>query len=669
MLAFFRKYQKLFFIFVTIIIVTSFVFFGTYQAFAPTSQAKEETAFVLSSGKKITKSYLSDMTRFLASEPLSFRGAHNFLNDNIVSREFLDTNIALHLVALNQDKICKELEEKLPKEKGYRLYKHPYMKELSAENVWGMFAPTLATSLQAHLQGKAIGSEAFSKKMSLFLAEKVFPGDLLSYIIRLQEKEVQNLPPDHRLINDSLALFGYKDLTDWFGQTFVESTAKAVIQGASLARNLGYKISKDEISADVVYKREKAFQYLKKQYPHITNSYSLYQECLGMLQLDETRLFAILEDVLLFQKLMHDATDVNLVDSFALKRFYEKAHECAEVEFVKLPEELRFKTEEKLKLFEAYLQAVSSHRENPLALPAELDPVDEIAKRACELVYSVFQVEYAHLSKKELEAKVTVKETWDWEEKNQTRIKERFPFVNSMALLEGEKRAEIDSFARGEIVETHPEWIEEVLATKDRKDKKLSLPKDKLPGISDYSALIKLLEKEELLSCYTQDGENYYFLKVKERLPKQVFTFKEACERNLLAANTITDEHLESLFKALTICAKEHDSKVLSTKEALIPYRFAPYLQEVKENKEKELPLWRLERSKDTIFRYSRSIVSFAQAIASNSSLLFSEQEGIFFFHLVDKRVETSLPLDKMLQEEKLLSCELKEALLQKILQ
>ena len=42
MLNFFRKYQKIFFLFTTVIIVVSFLFFGTYQAIAPSFHSRGE---------------------------------------------------------------------------------------------------------------------------------------------------------------------------------------------------------------------------------------------------------------------------------------------------------------------------------------------------------------------------------------------------------------------------------------------------------------------------------------------------------------------------------------------------------------------------------------------------------------------------------------------------
>jgi len=669
MLSFFRKYQKFFFLFITIIIVVSFVFFGTYQTFAPSSTVKEETAFVAIDGKKISQSYLQNMSHFLATEPLSMRGFQNFLNDSFISREFLDTKISSLLIKENREKIQEELLVRKRKEQSFRPYSHPVIPQLSAENTWAVFAPPLNRAFHDHL-GVHESEDAFSSRVALFLAERRFPSEILSYILRYQEKEFSEIPKDTRLTSDSLALFGYKDLQDWFGPTFIENAAKAVIQGAAFARVQGYRVSKEEIAADILYKRERAFQRGRESsWP---NSYALYQDCLKMQQIDEPRAFSILEDILLFRRLFQDATSLNLVDTFALKSFYEKAHECAEVEFVQLPEELNFKKLEDLEKFEVYLDVVSSRREHPLALPSQLDPIEEIAGRAKELIASNFVVEWAHVSKRELEAKVSVKETWDWQAKNAQILQERFPSIVSLDSLDSEKRAELDSFARARIVATHPEWIGVAMDAKEKQERTLSLPKEKLTGIFDLPELCLLLERGDLLSSYTQDEENYYFFKVKERLPKVVLTFKEALESRGLdeIVRRVGVKDTEELFAAIFAEAKEQENfKKEFSKEALLPYRFGFYLRCVKEDSQKETSLWALVKKKESIFRYSQSLVSFDQAVSCEvSPLLLSGKEGIFFYRLVDRRVETSLPLEKMLQEQKLASDELKYTLLEKIL-
>jgi hypothetical protein len=340
MFSFFRKYQKFLFIVITIVIVFSFVFFGTYQAFGPRPQGKEETSFTTQNGRKITKSYLRDFAHFLNLEPTSARGFQNFLNDSVIGKDILDAQIGYLIVKENGEKINEELNAKLQKEKTFRPYKHPLVAEISAEHIWQSFAPSLKEAYR-HLISleKGEGKEAFSKRALLFIEEKKFPGDILAYVLRMQENQALGGNQDPRLRQDSLSLFGYKDLSDWFGPTFVETAAGVIIEGADYARSLGYEVKKEEIIADILYKREKAFKRMKEQKGHWPNSFALYQDCLHLLQIDEPRLISILEDISLFRRLFQDVSSLNLVDTLSLSHFFEKAHECIVVETFHLPEE------------------------------------------------------------------------------------------------------------------------------------------------------------------------------------------------------------------------------------------------------------------------------------------------------------------------------------------
>lgn len=667
MLSFFRKYQKFFFLFVTVIIVSSFAFFGTYQAFAPSKKVKDETLFVTNEGRKITQSYVQDFVRFLSLEPLSVRSFANILNDQVITKDFIETELAHLLIKGAKDKISDDFAKKHQKEKNFRPYKHPLISEISAENVWMTFAPQLKQELGHFTKlddGKS--DEAIASRLSLFLMERRFPGELLSYILRYQEKEITEMPKDPRLAGENLALFGYKDLNDWFGPTFIEAAANAIIKGADFARQQGYQVSKEEIVAEILTRREKAFQYYKNQWD---NSYTLYQDCLKLLQMDELKVMSILEDILLFRRLFADVSGVNLVDTFALKKFYGKAHECVEAEIVQLPIELIFNNDTDLKRFEVYLKAVSGERENTLALPEKFDSVSKIKERNPELIATEYQMDLVHVSKKELEGKVTVKATWDWEEKN----KDAFSELKDFETLDKDKRVALDAFARKKIVESHPEWVGFALQSKAKEEKKLVLhrqsKKKKLEGISDVAALVEQLEKGEVTE-YSQDNENYYSFKLKDK-SDVLLSFKEATEEGILDSmvTSCDPEMFDKLYVAIFDNAKQagliEETAVLeNVKDKLSKLRFAYHMGS--ENKEKSP--WPLIKKQDKIFRYGVSLIPFEQALAAEKKVFFVEEVGPIFYTQLDRRVEDPLPMNKMLQEEKFVSDEIKWLLLEKII-
>ena len=72
MLEFFRRYQRAFFIVITVVIVISFSFFGTFQTFSGSEQ-DDSVAFTALDGSKVRRSEVSDMVTFLTTD------SHDFL--------------------------------------------------------------------------------------------------------------------------------------------------------------------------------------------------------------------------------------------------------------------------------------------------------------------------------------------------------------------------------------------------------------------------------------------------------------------------------------------------------------------------------------------------------------------------------------------------------------
>lgn len=666
MLSLFRKYQKIVFLLVTVVIVTSFVFFGTYEVFTPKVQVKDEKLFQTIDGRTITQSYFSGLTRFLALEPLSLRSFGNILNDHVITKDFIESDIASIVIDQSREKILKDFEDRHVKEKSFRPYKHPIASDISAENVWVTFAPELKAELSKFTKiPDASSADGIKSRFYLFLMERKFPGELLSYILRYQEKENEGLEKDPRLNCESLALFGYKDLESWFGASFIESAANIIIKCAAFARVQGYKVSKDEVVAEILSKREKAYPYYKN---HWNNSYAMYQDCLKLLQMDELMVFSIMEDILLFRHLFADVSEANFVDTFSLKKFYGKAHECIEAEISYLPSELILKNENELKKFQAYLD-LSSSNGNELALPEALDSMEVAREKSNDLIATTYEVTLAHVSKRELEAKVSVKATWDWEEKN----KELFSELKNYETVDKEKRAQIDSFARRKIVESHPEWIGSVLEAKTKEEKTLSLSPlskiEKLAGIKDLQALSEELNKGEV-SGYSQDKENFYSIKVKKSF-NTLLSFKEALSEGVLdeISKKYDNEHFVKLEKDIFEDAKKEgfiDKGALfdDVKNQLHKWRFASHLRS--ENRDKSP--WPLLKKREKIFRHGNGIVPFEQAIFADKKVFFSEVLGPFYYSQIERRVENPLPIEKMFMEEKLVSDEIKRHLLGKIL-
>lgn len=663
MLNFFRKYQKIFFLFVTIIIVTTFVFFGTYQAFGPTPGSKEgaKEAFDTLDKKSVTCAYMQDLTNFLGLATFSLKGGNNFLSDSFITQDILETGLYAPIVAKTfNEKMQGELVQRLTKEKHFKAYSNPYIPMLNVENVWALFAPDLKEKLTL-LQNSQDHLEGFKARVELFLAERRFPAELLSYILQHQAKDYPDLPHDRNLQAEMLSLFNYRTLTDWFGPTFVEEVAKTVVQGAAFARQLGHKVTREEVVADLAFRREKAFKQNPALKERFANSALYYQECLKMLALDEERAIHLATDLLLFRRLFDGVGNIPVADSYGLQRFYQKANTYVEVELYQLPKEYLLQNEEDLKKLEVYYQLIAAQREDLLAIPKE-DSIERIEERAPELILTSFEVDMSEISLKEAAAKVSVKETlaWQADPKNGKVLKEKFPQLEKQEvnLQKREERALIDSFAREEVAKSHPEWIEAGLGAKMAKSKRLvfGAKEESLPGISDPEALKELLERGEPLKNYTQDSENFYSITLKTKAPeKSLLTYPQAVAKGIL----------EELVDRLDKSSYQQVAELVGSE---MNRRWEYLLNQSKERGDAPL----VEKREERIYSEG-GVLSFEEALGVEegklSPICISPELGAYYFKSLGKKVDATLPLEQLLKEQKITSNELKQQLLNQLLQ
>lgn len=646
MLHFFRKHQKYFFFFTTIIIVCSFAFFGTYQAFAPglNGGGHDEVAFHSVDGKGIKRSYLDHMTRFLAREEWMQTAKifdANYLNDGVVSKDFLGDGLVKSLLASFGEEWRGDLEARLLKEKNYKPYQHPYFPSLSAMAVWSLFAPEIPKKL-ATLQAAEDPIGSFDSRADLFLAERSFPPVFLTQVLRYQEREqLRGQAGDPRLMKDVVTLFGYHDLSDWFGENFVQSVAKVVINSAAIARQKGYAVSREELLTDLLYKSQKTYEAISANVSlPASNGQEFFQLYLRYKGLDEASALRVWEDISLFRRMMQDVGSAALVDALPLEQFYQFANEHATVELYQMASEYRFKTDEEAKVFAAYLEAVAPNLAVS-TIPETLAPIETVERRAPQLVGKRYRIYVGSVDKEALRAKVSTKETWEWELANWDRLKKAFP---ELGLKEGtpfeildrlENRKKIDAYAAAQIVEAHPEWIEESVKEASMRETELFLSsageKEPLPGISDRPAFQKLLDTEDEAIGYTQDNKHYYRILVYERPEnKEILSFKEA--KGLLKPSSTS------------------------------PASFAAYLEKYRDAPENAL--WAIEKKEVRITRAKPTFITLDDALAVQdgefSSVEVDEQEGAFCFRLKEVLVDTTIPMQKWIEAQELLAKEMR---------
>jgi len=671
MLQFFRKYQKFIFIVITCAVVISFVFFGSYQAIAPAFRTKGEDEV----------SYVTRMARFLDTEQWMMSRrifAENFLNDGVVSKEFLESGMAELLVQANPELFKKDFEERREKEKNYQPYTHPYLPTLSAVNLWSMFAPDLPKKLFNLQEGKG----GFKERTELFLAQKNFPPALLSQIIRYQEHNYPQMPGDPRLAREDVTLFSYHGLSDWYGEVFLETLAKVIIQTANNARKQGFKVTKEELLTDLVMRSQEVYNNLKQHMDlAVDDGYGFFQLSLRQMDLTEQMALKIWEDVTLFRRLMHAVGDGALVDSMALSQFYAYAHENVLIEMIQMAPEVRLASMDDLKRFEVYLAAVGTKKVSDLDIPLNYAPISTIKEHTPELIGKRYQLQVAEISKEALQARVSVREMVQWQcaSENWSLLQKRFPELAKnegepfelLEKMEEKSRRQIDTFSRKKIVELHPEWIEESLAASEMNEKKVFLSeKSEQPfvGIVDSAKLSSALEAKDELMCYTQDEEHYYRFLVSERgIQNEILSYQEASQMKVLDK---LSERMQgdALLKAVV------DATPQRYKADAYAYRFADFLKKHHKELPKEalalqFPIVKKERS---ITRAEQSAISLEEALTLKqgtfSPVRADIKEGAYIYRFMEKGAEANVPLEKLVRSQELLSREVRCRYFEKIL-
>lgn len=579
MMRFFRKYERYFFILITIVIVISFSFFGTYRTLQRHTYV-DTTAFVAVNGAEVGRLELEEMALFIGTDnedKLLLGGAWgpNFLNDGVIKKDILETGMAPLLVAPFLGDLKADLQTRFQKEKNYKPYVHPQAKYLSAVNVWTMIAPDIVSELTA-LQQKTDPAtpEAFDVRARLFLAEKRFPAPALQYVLKSQEKQNSAVPADPALKRTDVSLFGYHTLSDWFGPKFVRLVAQFIINSAIIAEQKGYRVSENEALADLYRNAEVSYQQnaYNPRLGVVDVDQYVQEQLRRMGNMDQSQAVNIWRQVMLFRRLFHDVGYSVLLDPFTVSQVQQYAKMTVEGDLYKLPDDLRLGSFAGLQKFETYLSAVSDRPTEGKALldlPTTFKSVDAVSKETPELVQKRYLLDIASVNKKTLQARVGVKETWEWEakEKNWGLLKKQFPELgvkpgateqerfNALDALDTKTRARVDAFARQEIAKENPGWLQEAFAEAQRQTIPVGIrlkgETPSFPGLKDPEKLIGLLDRypdsEKELQQYAPDGDAVYSIKVVEKsTTPDVLTFAEADKEGVLTK--LVEKRLETYY-------------------------------------------------------------------------------------------------------------------------
>jgi len=579
MLGFFRKYQRYFFLLVTVVIVISFSFFGTYSAITNTS-TRDQVAFVAVDGTQVSRSELDQLVMFIgtdADDKLLFGGiwGPNFLNNGVVKKDLLQTGLAELLAEQYPGEIEQDLLARHQKEKSYTLYTHPQAQFLSVMTVWNYLAPDIKKHYDTLKNSNGNTAEAFKDRVQLYLAEKKLPAPLVRQVLLYQQQQYSWLTPDPNLERTDFSLFGYHTVEDWFGSRFLRLSAEFIINASIIAEQKGYQVSKADALSDLMHNSEISYkQVMNNPNLGVATSGEYFNEQLHRMQLDKNSAAVIWQKVMLFRRMFHDMGSSVFVDPLMFQKYDEYAMETVDGELYRLPPEFRFGDYRDLQKFEIYLNAISKRQEDGktlLKLPTKFYSTAEVAKNNPELVQKRYLLDVSKYDKNMLQTKVGVKDTWHWEVEDQNwsmlqkqfadlGIKkastrdERFAALDS---LDDKTRSRVDEFARKAIVESHPEWLDKSLqeAELGRMTIGLRLKGGKPPfiGLKNNDELMKLLdhaklgEQDSALSKFSADGNTFYRILVIDRSPDQeILTFSEAQQEGTL--DNLLDKKLEAYY-------------------------------------------------------------------------------------------------------------------------
>jgi len=593
MLDFFRRHQRYLYVMITVVIVISFSFFGTYSSLS-NSSFREQIAFRTVNGTDVTRHELDEMVQFIgtdAYDKMLFGGAWgpNFLNDGVIRKDFLSTGLAVELATVYANEVKTDLVLRSDKERRFSLYSNPQASFVGVESAWKSFAPEMLSYYHAmRVIQDPSSQDGLQARIGLFLMERQFPSSLLRQILRYQEKQLGWLAPDRNLDYLDLSLFGYHTVEDWFGPRFVRVIAQFIMNAAVIAEQKGYVVTRAEALADLMSNAEQSYQQnIRNPNLGVKNSHEYFNEQLRRLGLDQNMAAKMWQQVLLCRRMFQDMGSSVFVDPFTFKQLDAYAFETADGELFQLPKALRLNSFGALQKFEIYLEAVSKRTDeekNKLMLPTTFLSVAEVSQKTPELVEKRYLLEIAQTDKSALQGNIGVKESWNWEasDKGWSQLKTQFPDLGAaeaktreerfaaLDALDDKTRSKVDTFARAAIVDEHPEWLENALQESQVTRKVVSLHakggSPEFVGLQNGKDLMALLdvaplvteentaagkpvvkETSDKLAHFSADGTIYYRITVIDRSSKpEVLSFEEASQQGVL--EQLLDTKLEAYY-------------------------------------------------------------------------------------------------------------------------
>lgn len=622
MLGFFRKYQKFFFVIVTVVIVVSFSFFGTFSTMATQEPIPDRVLLLGLKETPIMERELAAVCHLVAMSPAESearaRGRMpHLLNDQVLEKELMSTGMAMMIARRYFETLKPDLETRLQKIQSYRPYRCAQHPQIGVEAIWSRWSPEIYQHL-ALLQTRSgpITEDVLASLIRLYLAQNALPSSFLKQVLAYQFHQ-QGLPPDPALEQIDLALFGFHSLEDWFGPRFVSLMGQYIMNVSFWAQAHGYDIPLSAVRGDLYRNIAEGYrQWMQQERIQSEDLQAHYEAELRAFGGDERLLLSSWRSVMLFRNILHDIGQRMTLDPLALGEFHQYTKQGLELDLYALPIAAKCRTLMDLFELQLYLQAVSAEPlqgKNLLQMPDQLASSERVAERAPEFVYQPIDIEYAMVDRQEVIHLVSVKETWDWElgDAGWTALEKKFPewFAGTVTSKEARlkfleqrssgDRSKIDQYAREQIVAQQPGRLAAALDKASYRSQSVQLRPGAslLPSIENSEPLMRLLQEVPLkevlgegvnpLANYSEDGEHYYRIFVLNRsAPPGILTFAEAKKEGILSR--LLEKRLEKAYPEIrrknpSIFARGEEFKEMTSemKTRVGRYLFADLLRAI----------------------------------------------------------------------------------------
>ncbi len=649
MLEFFRKYQRYFFFVITVVVIASFSFFGTYSAFGGETERKDKVIGQAIDGSNVMLSEVQKLSRFIATDredSIYGRGLPpNFCNDGVVRYDFIKAKLAHLLVNDYFDALKGDFAARLEKVKRFRPYVHPEAEFLSARTVWQHLLPSLNSELAVLQAEKEVSLAVFAHLAQLYQFQGQLQPETLRRILIYQHQQYPWLTIDQRLSYDDLALFGFHSIGDWFGRDFVDLVAQFILNAAKAAEERGYRVSLEEAKGDLIHHFQESLQKLAEA--KMKSDFN-FQQHLRSLGFDERSASESWRKVLLFRRYFHDVGETAFIDSLPYRDFAEYAKEVAVVQQYEWP--IKVNSAQDLAELQFYIKAVSNKTGG---LPTTFLSVDEVEKKTPQLVQTTYKAKVGEVSKKQLSLRSSMKEVWEWELTHWDQIRKKFSLADAegrderfqvLERLEPKLRAQVDGFAREAIVDQNQGWVDEALAAAPLNEKIWTTSGNEEPNLKEEGVYYRIENLEKV-----EDKHILAFAKARAVLAKLV--------------GKVEGDY-----------AKEKNPFASASKEALAALQKNPTDSKwIQSGKEPLADQFKLERNTQEIQRNSQENWMKEQAFLMLpdlwSPIHLADDGKILFFYLQEKKTTPAPILDQLAFGKETLAADAQAYVTERLLQ